>query len=141
MRVLKLIVLLTVGVAIAEEDEETVICGENESSDVELSHDDTLDVLVTIEETVLSFVVDDDVVGVKEYVCEGLIDILAVGENVIIALAVTELETVPVAQPDTVFVAEFEAVALPEAVDVEHDVLVPDDENDPVAETVAHPDG
>lgn len=39
------------------------------------------------------------------------------------------------------FVAEFEVVALPEFVAVEHDVLVPDDENDPVAETVAHPDG
>ena len=66
MRVLKLTVLLTVVVAEAEEDEETDICGENESSEVELSHADTLGVTVTLEETVLSFDMDDDVVGVKE---------------------------------------------------------------------------
>jgi hypothetical protein len=141
MRVLKLIVLLTVGVAIAEGDKETVIVDENESIEVELSHADTLGVTVTIEETVLSFDVDGDVVAVKEYVCEGLIEILAVGENVVIVLAVTELEIVPVAEPDTVFVTEFDAVALPEVVAVEHDVPVPDDENDPVAESVTHPDG
>ena len=66
MRVLKLIVLLTVVVAVAEGDKETVIVDENESSEVELSHDDTLDVLVTIEETVLSFDMDGDVVADEE---------------------------------------------------------------------------
>ena len=63
---LTLTVLLTVVVTVAEEDEETVIFDENESIDVELSHADTLGVTVTIEETVLSFDMDDDVVGVKE---------------------------------------------------------------------------
>lgn len=40
-------------VAVAEEDEETVIFDENESIEVELSHVDALGVTVTIGETVL----------------------------------------------------------------------------------------
>ena len=39
------------------------------------------------------------------------------------------------------FVAEFDIVANPEVVTVEHDVLVKDDENDSAEETVAHADG
>jgi hypothetical protein len=63
---LTLTVLLTVVVAVTEEDDESVIFDENESIEVELSHDDTLGVLVTIEETVLSFDMDDDVVADEE---------------------------------------------------------------------------
>jgi hypothetical protein len=47
---------------------------------------------------------------------------------------------VPVAEPDSVFVAEFDIVANPEVVTVEHDVLVKDDETDSAEETVAHVD-
>ena len=63
---LTLTVLLTVVVTVTVEDEESVIFDENEGSDVALSHDDTLGVPVTIEETVLSFDVDDDVVADDE---------------------------------------------------------------------------
>ena len=63
---LTLTVLLTVVVVVAEEDDETVTFDENESSDVELSHDDALGVPVTKEETVLSLDGDGVVVTVEE---------------------------------------------------------------------------
>jgi hypothetical protein len=85
-RALGLVVIVSVVVAVTEEEDENVLFGENESREVELSHDDTLGVTVTMVETVFSLEGEGDVVAVEEDVCRGLRDTLAVGEDVLILL-------------------------------------------------------
>jgi hypothetical protein len=138
---LTLIEILAVVVIDIDGDDDEDIFREPVIIGVALSHADTLGVRVDREETVLSLDGDNDVVAVDDFDVKGLIDKLAVGEDVPIDEAEPQLVTVPVAELDTELVGEGDIVAHPEDDTVEHDVTVTDPDNELKVEAVARADG
>lgn len=140
MEGLALVEILIVVVTDIDGDDDAENFGELVIIGVALSHVDPLGVTVASEETVLSLDGDNDVVAVDDFDVKGLIEKLAVGDNVPIAVAEPQLVTVPVAEVYTVFVDDTDPVAHPENDTVEHDVAVAEADNDLKVEAVAHAD-